>query len=87
MVVSRACQVGDLAPAPHDHDSVADLPEVLEVVGHHHDRKSASAEAFDQFEHLARFAHAERRRRLIEKQEFAAPESGARDRHQLALTA
>ena len=33
------------------------------------------------------FSDAERRRRLVEKQELAAPEGAARNRHQLALTA
>ena len=64
-------------------DAVGHLEDMRHVVADQDDRHALVAHVEDQLQHLARFLHAERRRRLVHDDDAAA--EGGRPRHRDAL--
>src|SRR5262245_24338160 len=70
-----------------DVDAIGDFEHLGHVVADQHDRQAALLDVEDELQHAARFANAERGRRLVHDDHAAAEGRGARHRDALPLSA
>ena len=87
LVRAARLQLPDLAPLAQHDRTVGELDHVFHVVGDEDHRVALGAQLRDQVEDLARLAHAERGRRLVEDHHLAREHRRARHGDRLALAA
>ena len=87
LVAAVRYEFADLPALPQHHGAVGEFDDVFHVVGDQDHRIAVIAERRDQIEHLPRLSQTQCSRRLIEDDDLAREDGGARNRDRLALAA